>query len=255
MLLAPRRFGKTGIMRHVLERPADGYLPVLLDLEDVDSAREFVWRVTREVLSKDRLRAVVRATRRLPHVLDALVKDTFEEVEFEGAEVKFKKAIQEDWATVARQLLLELEKAEETLVFILDQLPAMLDTIRRRQGEEEARQFLPWFRAVRLQQKDRLRRHRFLIGGSTGIDIILRRLDAPDKLNDFERLYVEPIPRDAAAELVRDLAASMDVGLSDALVEQILDRMSPHVPYFIHLLFSQLGQLPPSERNLPSATS
>ena len=29
----------------------------------------------------------------------------------------------------------------------------------------------------------------------------------------------------------------------------ILDRMSPHVPYFIHLLFSQLGQLPLSKRN------
>jgi hypothetical protein len=249
MLLAPRRFGKTGIMRHVLEKPEEGYLPVLLDLEDVDSAREFVWRVTREVLARDRLRAVVRAARRLPRVFDGWVKDTFDEVGFEGAKVKFKKAIEEDWATAARQLLVELEKADETIVFIFDELPAMLDTIRRRQSADEARQFMAWFRAARLQQKDQLRRHRFLIGGSTGIDITLRRLDAPDKLNDFERLYVEPIHRDAAAELVRDLAASMDVGLSDPLVERILERMSPHVPYFIHLLFSQLGQLPRLQRD------
>jgi hypothetical protein len=53
--------------------------------------------------------------------------------------------------------------------------------------------FLAWFRTVRLERKDKLRRHRFIVGGSTGIDLILRRLNAPDKLNDFERLYVEPI--------------------------------------------------------------
>jgi hypothetical protein len=253
MLLAPRRFGKTGVMRHVLERPESGYLPVLLDLEDVDSPHEFVWRVTRELLARDLLRAVLRAARRLPRALDGWVKDTFDEVEFEGAKLKFKKAIEEDWSTAARQLLLELEKADQTLVFILDELPAMLDAIRRRQSEDEARGFMAWFRAVRLQQKDRLRRHRFLIGGSTGIDVILRRLDAPDKLNDFERLYVEPIHRDEAASLVRDLAASMEVGVSEAMVERILDRMAPHVPYFVHLLFSQLGQLPQSQRNLLTA--
>ena len=32
LLLAPRRFGKTGIMRHVLMRPLPGYLPVYLEL-------------------------------------------------------------------------------------------------------------------------------------------------------------------------------------------------------------------------------
>ena len=42
LLLAPRRFGKTGVMRHVLKQPRPGYLPVYLDLEDVDSPSEFV---------------------------------------------------------------------------------------------------------------------------------------------------------------------------------------------------------------------
>lgn len=35
LLLAPRRFGKTGVMRHVLLKPKSGYMPVYLDLEDV----------------------------------------------------------------------------------------------------------------------------------------------------------------------------------------------------------------------------
>lgn len=248
LLLAPRRFGKTGVMRHVLERPDANYLPVYFDLEDVDSPHEFLWRVTREVLSKQPLRQALQSARRLPSAIGDWIKDTFDEVEFEGAKVRFKKAIEEDWVTAAKRLVLDLEKAEPTLVFIFDELPAMLDTIRRRHGAEAGREFMAWFRSVRLQQKDRLRRHRFLVGGSTGIDLILRRLDAPDKLNDFERLYVEPIHRDAAVELIKDLAHAMDVGLSDPVVERILDLTTPQVPYFIHLMFSQLGQLPAPQR-------
>jgi len=31
LLLAPRRFGKTGVMNHVLERPRPNWLPIYLD--------------------------------------------------------------------------------------------------------------------------------------------------------------------------------------------------------------------------------
>ena len=66
LLLAPRRFGKTGVMRHVLKQPRHGYLPIYFDLEDVDSPDEFVWRVVREVLAQDRLRSLLQAARGVP---------------------------------------------------------------------------------------------------------------------------------------------------------------------------------------------
>jgi hypothetical protein len=40
----------------------------------------------------------------------------------------------------------------------------------------------------------------------------------------------------------------MDVDLSDELIRALLDLIGPHVPYFIHLFFSQLGQLPLGKR-------
>ncbi|NQT11510.1 MAG: hypothetical protein HQ582_02095 [Planctomycetes bacterium] len=248
LLLAPRRFGKTGVMNHVLDRPRDGFLPVYLELEDVDSPAEFVWRLLNELLSHSRLRSVLGKVRRLPGAVTKWVKDTFDEAGFEGGKVKFKEAIAESWRDVARRLVVELEKAEPTLIFIFDELPAMLENIREEQSDKEALNFLAWFRTVRLQRKDTLRRHRFIVGGSIGIDLILRTLNAPDKLNDFERLYVEPISEEEAVRLSADLAESMEVELSDELVHGLLDLIGPHVPYFIHLFFSQLGQLPFAKR-------
>lgn len=190
LLLAPRRFGKTGVMRHILKQPRPGYLPVYFDLEDVDSPHEFVWRVAREVLAQDRLRSLLRSARGLPGAIKEWARDTFDEIEFDGARVKFRADIAADWRNAARRLLLELEKAGPTLVFIFDELPAMLDKVHHASGDDEARSFMAWFRSVRMQQQDELRRHRFLVGGSTGLDLILRRLSALDTLNDFARISV-----------------------------------------------------------------
>ena len=248
LLLAPRRFGKTGVMNHVRSRPEGDYLPVYLDLLDVDSPAEFVWRLVKELLSHSRLRSFLSAARGLPRAVGDWVKDTFDEAGFEGAKVTFKDSIAQSWRDTARKLVLELEKAEPTLIFIFDELPAMLEEISNTQGDDEARNFLAWFRRVRFERKDKLRRHRFIVGGSIGIDLILRRLNAPDKLNDFERLYVEPISEDEALRLARDLAESMEVQASDEVTHRLLELIGPHLPYFIHLFFSQLGQLPLQRR-------
>ena len=180
-----------------------------------------------EVLAQDRLRSFLQSARGLPGAIKNWVKDTFDEVEFEGARVKFREDIAGDWRSAARRLLLELEKAGPTLVFIFDELPAMLDKVRHASGDDEARGFMAWFRSVRMQQQDELRRHRFLVGGSTGLDLILRRLSAPDTLNDFARIYVEPLTREEAVRLVDDLGRSSGVGVPETLVDPLLALIGP----------------------------
>ena len=239
LLLAPRRFGKTGVMRHVLMKPQAGYLPIYFDLEDVDSPQEFVWRLTREILSNDRLRRFIQEAKGTPKKIADWAKDTFDEVGFAGTKVKFKQSLAEDWRDTARRLLLQLEAYDEKVIFILDELPAMLEIIADRQGEDVAHDFMAWFRVVRLQQKD----------GSIGIDVILRRLKTVDKLNDFERLYVQPLPKDVAIQLADELAKTMEIQCDQQVIDKLLTIIGQPVPYFIHLFFSQLGQLPQSERS------
>jgi len=216
----------------------------------VDAPGEFVWRLTREVLAQDKLRSLLQKTRNLPRAIGGWVKDNFDEAEFEGAKVKFKESLPEDWHSSARRLLVELEKAEPTLIFIFDELPSMLGKVSAKHGDGEARNFLAWFRTVRLLRKGRLRRHRFIVGGSTGIDLIVRHLRAADAINDFERLAVEPLCDSEARRLIQDLAESLDMELPDDLVSGVLGLIGPPVPYFIHMLFSQLAQLP-SDRRRP----
>ena len=176
------------------------------------------------------------------------VANTFDEVEFEGAKVKFKEQIREDWRDAARRMLAELEKAETTVIFMFDELPAMLDRMIEKRGEAAARDFLAWFRTIRLEQKDVLRRHRFIVAGSVGIDQILRKLGAADKLVDFARLTVEPLDHATAQKLAEDLAQSFQITWNELFSPKLFELIGAPVPYFIHIFFSQLGQLPLAKR-------
>jgi hypothetical protein len=240
LLVAPRRFGKTGVMRHVLKRPRPKYLPLYLEVEEIASPEAFASELIRALLEQSRLRSILSAAKRLPGKITDLIKEHVDEVSVDEFTLKLKDALGDSWDNITRRLVLEMEKADETVVFILDEFPQLLDNIVRQRGEEAARSFLSWFRALRMHQKDELRRFRFVIGGSTGIDIILRRLDASDKLNDFFRLPVGPVSREDGEFIIQRLADRFGLRFTTEASDALLTLIGPPVPYFIHLFVSQI---------------
>jgi hypothetical protein len=249
LVLAPRRFGKSGVMHHLLERPASGFIPVALDLMDLDSPAEFAVLLTGEVLAQSRLRTALHAAKGLPAALRRFITDNVGAVEFEGLKVELRQVVEANWRETVRRLMREMETVDATIVFLLDEFPVMLASMAERHGARMAQEFMAWFSSLRLHGKDVLRRHRYVIAGSIGIDTLLRRINPPDKLRDFERLPVGAIAEEHAMRLARDLAESLDIEIPDSLIQSGLDLIGPRVPYFIHLLFSQLAQLRPMERH------
>ena len=240
MLVAPKRFGKTGVMRHILKRPRDAYLPVYVEAEDIPTRDRFAAALVASLLENRTLRSLVSGMKKVPRRVLDLVTGTIDEVGIEQFRVKLREALGESWDTVARQLILEMEKAKHTAVFIIDEFPQLLENIIANEGDDAARSFLEWFRSLRMRQKDDLRRFRYIIGGSTSIDMILRQLDVPGKLNDFLRVPVEPLTPDHAASLLDGLADTYQLRFGRGSTEKFFELVGPPVPYFIHLFVSQI---------------
>lgn len=239
-LVAPRRFGKTGVMAHVLKRPRGGYLPVYLDVEDVHDPDRFAAELIAALLEHDKLRSCLSTVRGLPSRLMDFLARHVSEVRSDYFAVELRDLIQGSWEETGRALILEMEKAEDTVVFIVDEFPQLIENIERKHGVQGAQAFLEWFRSLRMKQKDRLRRFRFILGGSTGIDIILRRLEVSDKLNDCFRVAIEAINKDAAESLLNALGEKYQLKFTSEAFAHAFKLVSPPVPYFLHLLVSQL---------------
>ena len=59
LLVAPRRFGKTGVMNHLLKRPRAGYIAVYLEVEDIHDPEAFCSSLIAALLEHSKLRAIV----------------------------------------------------------------------------------------------------------------------------------------------------------------------------------------------------
>lgn len=239
-LVAPRRFGKTGVMAHVLKRPHDGYLPVYLDVEDVHDPDRFAAGLVAALLEHGSLRGYLCAAKGLPSRLMDFLTSRIHQVRTDYFEVELKDLIKDSWEETARALVLEMEKAKDTVVFIIDEFPQFIENVERKHGVDGARAFLEWFRSLRMKQKDRLRRFRFILGGSTGIDIILRRLEVSDKLNDCFRVPVEAISKEAAEAMLKALGEKYKLRFTPEAFAHAFELISPPVPYFLHLMVSQV---------------
>src|ERR1022692_101749 len=66
LLVAPRRFGKTGVMTHLLKRPRAGYAAVYLDVEDIHDPEVFCSNLIAALLEHSKLRTVLSRAKSLP---------------------------------------------------------------------------------------------------------------------------------------------------------------------------------------------
>lgn len=240
LLVAPRRFGKTGVMAHLLKRTRRGYLAVYLDVEDIHDPEVFCSHLIAALLEHSSLRKLVSGIKGLPKKLTDFVSDRVQKIKIDMLEIELKEIVGESWSSVARTLILEMEKAEDTVLFIIDEFPQLIENLARKHGDETARSFLQWFRSLRMKQKDVLRRYRFVLAGSTSIDLSLRRLDVPDKLNDFCRVPIEALSTEHADELLDSLSDATGLRFTAEGRKALFELVSPPVPYFLHLFVSQI---------------
>lgn len=241
LLLAPRRFGKSGVMRHLMRHPPNRLTPIWLHLEDVQDGPQFAARLVAALRDEPALAAKLRAIGEA----GANILARLEDIGIPGFfQAKLKPVEAARWPELAAGIVAALEQAGQPILFLWDELPAMLETIAEREGVEKAREYLAWFRALRLDGHDNLRLHRFVVAGSTGLNYLLdQRLARPELINDFRRVEVGPLEPPADRELCNALAEATHFAIDETAIDHLLMRVGQPVPYFIQLFFAQAEQM------------
>ncbi|MBI3268775.1 MAG: hypothetical protein HYZ53_07115 [Planctomycetes bacterium] len=73
------------------------------------------------------------------------------------------------------------------------------------------------------------------------MDLILRRLGLPDRVNDFHRVAVEPLSQEDARILLLGLCEGAGTTLSSAAEREFFRLIDPSIPYFIQLFCDQVA--------------
>jgi hypothetical protein len=227
VLTAERRMGKTSVIKKMQAEASSDKLPVYRDLEGITSPIEFVETVFSDVeqyLSRSRKTAT--RTRQFLAQLDG--------AQFKG--IKFPKIAQAQWKTLLSATIQDLvEHQDKQVILFWDEMPLMLDNIRKAVDPRTAMEVLDALRALRQMDPT----VRMVYTGSIGLHHIVKGLReegySNSPKNDMYSVDVPPLTNDAGAELALRLLEGESVPVSDKnAVSRAISEQVDGIPFYIH---------------------
>ncbi len=238
VLLAPRRYGKTGAMFHLMDAPREGFRPVYLDLEPIPSAADFVIELLATLRQDHRFARAVNALWDETKVFGKYLRNQASQIDLGELKVHLREQteVQRDWRSYGERIMHRLAQEEPRLLLMLDEFPAMVSTIAER-DIDELRQFLRWFRAARLAPDTQTR---FLLAGSINLVHTLDGMGLVDTINDLSELPIGPFDTDTARRFMKEAMATHEAEMEEDVQERILAVLGTPIPYLLSLLLRLL---------------
>lgn len=229
LLCGPRRYGKTSIMREVEDRAVEyGFRPVMIDLESVFTAEEFVARVSVEVQWSGK-----------------------SETEKNKKAEEMEEELKDRWIEEGKRIFGKISKKKKKLLFLLDECPYMLDSFlskdfpeskeKDKKFREKTEQFIKWFREQRDLSKNRCV---FVITGSINPKTYLKdnELDK-DSFADCKEVRVTFFDSEAVRIYIESLLLGQEIFLHDELINELVKLTTPGIPYFIQIVMNHVVAL------------
>ena len=240
VLTAERRMGKTSVLKKMEAEPRDLFKTIRRDLENISSPLEFVERLFEDI--KTQLNWKDQGTNYFKSFIQYLEGI---DIKIMGSGFKLPERAKSHWKILLEKILEDLiivvNKDQQKIVFLWDELPLMIDKIRKNEGETVAMDLLDSLRHLR-QTHDNVR---MVYTGSIGLHHVLTKLkkagysNAPT--NDMETIEVPPLDQENAIELTSALLLGEKITPqnSEETVKTLIEGVD-YVPFYIHSLVKEL---------------
>ena len=237
-LSAPRRVGKTSILKHLEDNNSEGgYFFIYVITESVYSVNDFFEVLYVELVKSKSIQQLAKLSKGLNQVLSTLL-NTVGEVG--GIKLKDKK--DEDYYEKFMGLLTQIEKGIGRIVIMVDEFPQTLHNIHKEKGDNEARRFLQINREIR-HDKIAEGKVSFIYTGSISLFPRVEKIASLNDVNDLITLEVKPLTRNEAKDLLKLLCNRKQVAIEPAAIEYMLDEVKWFIPFHLQLIYQELQDI------------
>lgn len=239
---AERRIGKTTIIKKLCGQPREGWEPIFQDLEKNHTALEFATSVFHEVEKfLSRFKRTARNTRKfLETIGGAEIGGIFKLPTF-SSEAPWKEIL----FNAIQDIVEDSENQNKRPLFLWDEVPYMLESIKEREGEAVAMEVLDTMRGLRQTYGER--GLRMIITGSIGLHHVIKSLKrqkyANAPVNDVLTVSIPPLDFESAKELATKLIQGEEIQ-TEALEETAaaIAEISDGFPFYIHHIIKAMKQ-------------
>jgi hypothetical protein len=236
LLLAPRRIGKTSLMRAMCaEGEEHGFRAVGLSFavcaDEMDCVRELAKAVSGA-------RGLDRAA--VQDALNGLLPDVIS-LKLGPLGIELASGESPSWRDLGEALTRSIGTLSGRWLIAVDEVPVfLLNLLKQGEGLSRVRGFLYWLRNLRQDHHTNVR---WILAGSIGLDTVAARHGLGDTLNDLAPTPLGAFDTETANRFLQELAGSYDLELTAPVRAHIVEQLGWPIPYYLQILFSSLYDL------------
>lgn len=242
LLVAPRRIGKTSLMREVARRINGRYICLQVDLQKSQSPADAL--VELSVATRPHKKIWDRTLDIFRNAM-CMVKDTVESLKIDDLTLTFRSGLTSgDWSAKGDRLLGALADSEKPVVIFFDEIAILVNRMLKgsdyRITSERIREvdgFMSWLRENSIRHKGKLR---IVLTGSIGIEPILRQAGLSATLNTFSPFDLPPWDSETAIGCLLALANQYGIRLEAGVPERIVELLGCCIPHHVETFFGAI---------------
>lgn len=241
-LSAPRRVGKTSILKYLEEHPENGYYFIYIITESVDDINEFFKIIFEELIKSDAIKKIEKVSSKIKDVITGLlgqVKSVYD--------IEIREGKEPDYYELLTELFSHLVSEHGRVVLMIDEFPQTIQNILERSGKEVAQVFIQKNRELR-HHKNIQDKVNFIYTGSVSLFPMVEKVTSLTSINDLRTVNVEPLERDDAKEFMRLLLKNDHIVLDESLLDYIIKKIKWLIPFHLQLIQQELVDVAESSK-------
>ena len=246
LLSAPRRVGKTSIMRKIEDEPKDGYIVMYIDTESADGENEFWAKLYHAITEEEFVNKIQTQAQNLWESIKniRLKKVTAAGVEFDEARVT-------DFEHSFKKIIESLD-GNIKLIIMLDEFAQTVENIIKYEDEKNALSLLKAHHTLRMDKK-RFPNINFIYAGSIGLESVVRKINGTKYINDLTGVKISPLEFEDAKNFIDELLTTQKFKMDDMQKKYFLDKIEWLIPFYIQLILDEIRKLYRQNPNLTSS--
>lgn len=242
LLVAPRRIGKTSLMREVARRINARYICLQVDLQKSQLAADAVVELS---VATRPYRKLWEKTSDIFRNIWCLVTDTIESLKIDELTLTLRSGLTSgDWMAKGDRLLDNLADSDRPVVILFDEIAILVNRMLKGSDYKitperikEVDAFMSWLRENSIRHKGKLR---IVLTGSIGIEPILRQAGLSATLNTFSPFDLPPWDAETAVGCLEALANQYEITFLEGVRERMVANLGCCIPHHVQIFFDAI---------------
>lgn len=241
LLVAPRRIGKTSLLKESARRLHDRYLCLYVDLQKAQSAADAIVELSLAAHPHKPLWDKAKG------IFQNVLRETVESVKIQELAITLRSGLTSgDWQSKGDKLFEILASHDKPVVLFFDELPILINrllkgsdyliTPERRLAADE---FLSWLRSNGIRHQGVIR---IVIAGSIGLEPVARQAGLSATLNNLTPFHLGPWNAEVASGCLRALANEYNVTIEEPAIHEMISLLGVCIPHHVQMFFDYVYQ-------------